>query len=191
MQDMQECERTYFRTLYEAVKVINSSLEPTEVFNTIAERTARALGAKACSLRLLDRTGKILLPGAAWGLSKGYLRKGKLDVEKSGLDRQAMAGEAVYVKNAQTDPRFQYPQAAKDEGIISVLVVPLKLEESRIIGVMRVYSDTDREFSEGEIEFLTIMANLSAIAIENARLHQALKSDYELLTAFQYQTFED
>ena len=188
---MQECERTYFRTLYEAVRVINSSLEPTEVFNKIAERTAHALGAKACSLRLLDRTGKILLPGAAWGLSKGYMRKGKLDVDKSGLDQEALAGKTVFIKNAQTDPRFQYPQAAKEEGIMSVLVVPLKLEEAKIIGVMRVYSATERDFSESEIEFLTIMANLSAIAIENARLHQALKSDYELLTAFQYQTFED
>lgn len=193
MHEMQETERTYFRTLYEAVKVINSSLEPNKVFNTIAQQTAHALGAKACSLRLLDRTGKTLMQGAAWGLSRGYIRKGSVSVEKSALDQEALSGKTVYVKNAQNDPRFQYPQAAKEEGIASVLVVPLKLEKekTKIIGVMRVYSGQERDFSESEIEFLNIMANLSAVAIENARLHQALKSDYELLTAFQYQTFED
>jgi signal transduction protein with GAF and PtsI domain len=187
----QECERNYYRTLYEAVRVINSSLEPGDLLNKVAEETAKALQVKACSLRLLDRTGTHLLPGASHGLSKGYLRKGKIEVEKSGLDKEALAGKTVHVANASTDPRFQYQDAAKAEGIISVLAVPLKLEEKKIIGVMRVYSDVQREFDESEVEFLTIMANLSAIAIENARLHQALKADYELLTAFQYQTFED
>ena len=64
-------------------------------------------------------------------------------------------------------------------------------DDGQVIGVMRVYTDQERAFSPDESEFLSIMANVSAIAIENARLHQALKSDYELLTAFQYQTFED
>jgi len=188
---MLDCERNYFKTLYEAIRVINSSLEPMDLLGKIAEQTAKALEVKACSLRLLDRSGTNLLPGASYGLSKGYLRKGKVEVTKSKLDKHALAGETVHVKDAATDERFQYQDAAKAEGIKSVLVVPLRLEDKKTIGVMRVYSDTVREFCDSEVEFLIIMANLSAIAIENARLHQALKSDYELLTAFQYQTFED
>jgi GAF domain-containing protein len=188
---MLDCERSYFKTLYEAIRVINSSLEPMELLGRIAEQTAKALEVKACSLRLLDRSGANLLPGASFGLSKGYLRKGKVEVEKSKLDKEALAGATVHVRDASTDDRFQYKDAAKTEGIKSVLVVPLKLEDKKIIGVMRAYSAEERVFTESEVEFFTIMANLSAIAIENARLHQALKSDYELLTAFQYQTFED
>lgn len=188
---MHDCERNYYRTLYEAIKVINSSLEPVDLLGRIAEQTAKAMEVKACSLRLLDRTGANLLPGASYGLSKGYLRKGKVEVLKSRLDAQALTGATVQVKDAATDPRFQYQEAAKAEGIKSVLVVPLTLVDKKVIGVMRVYSGEEREFCDSEVEFLSIMANLSAIAIENARLHQALKSDYELLTAFQYQTFED
>ncbi|MBI4806423.1 MAG: GAF domain-containing protein [Desulfovibrio sp.] len=188
---MSDCERNYYRSLYEAVRVINSSLEPMDLLNKIAEQTAKALEVKACSLRLLDKAKHNLLPGASFGLSKGYLRKGKVEVAKSKLDKEALQGKTVYVKDAATDPRFQYQEAAKTEGIISILVVPLKIEDNKIIGVMRVYSGTERTFCDSEVEFLIIMANLSAIAIENARLHQALKSDYELLTAFQYQTFED
>jgi signal transduction protein with GAF and PtsI domain len=188
---MKASERNYYRTLYEAVKVINSSLEPMDLLGKIAEQTAKALEVKACSLRLLDRSGTNLLPGASYGLSKGYLRKGKVEVAKSQLDKEALAGNPVYIKDASSDARFQYQEAAKNEGITSLLVVPLKIEDKKIIGVMRVYSGRERAFEESEVEFLTIMANLSAIAIENARLHQALKSDYEMLTAFQYQTFED
>ena len=187
---MPNCERNFYKTLYEAIKVINSSLEPMDLLGRIAEQTAKALEVKACSLRLLDRAGLNLLPGASWGLSKGYLRKGKVEVAKSRLDKNALAGETVYVAEASSDERFQYQEAAKGEGIVSVLVAPLKVED-KIIGVMRVYTGEKRGFCESEVEFLIIMANLSAIAIENARLHQALKSDYELLTAFQYQTFED
>lgn len=183
-------EGKYYRSLYEAAKVINSSLEPAVVLSTIVEQTAKALDAKACSIRLLDRTGKYLLPSGAYGLSKGYLHKGKVEVEKSALDAKVLAGEMEYIANAQADDRFQYKQAAKDEGLTSILVVPLQVE-SKVIGVMRVYTSQERAFSPDESEFLSIMANVSAIAIENARLHQALKSDYELLTAFQYQTFED
>lgn len=182
---------TYYRALYEAARVINSSLDPAAVLKTIVEQTARAMGVKACTLRLLDRAGEYLLPGATCGLSRAYLRKGKVALASSRLDKAALAGETVYIRDATTDPRFQYPEAAKAEGVVSVLVVPLMLEEKRAIGVIRVYSDVEREYTVEEKEFLTIMANLSAIALENARLHQALKADFELLTAFQFQTFED
>lgn len=188
---MPDKEQSYYRALYEAARVINSSLEPGKVLNTIATQTAKALGVKACTLRLLDRQGEYLLPGACYGLSQAYLRKGKVALSGSKLDKVALTGEPVHIQNAATDPRFQYPEAAKAEGIVSLLVVPLMLEDKKAIGVIRVYSGVERVFTAEETEFLTIMANLSAIALENARLHQALKQDFELLTAFQFQTFED
>lgn len=183
--------QTYYRTLYEVSKVITSSLDPEVVLNKIAEHTAKALKAKACNIRLLDKSKKNLTPGAFFGLSKGYLRKGKVEIKKSGIDAEALKGENVYIKDACNDPRFQYPDAAKAEGLVSIMVVPLKHEEKNVIGVLRVYSDKVREFQEDEIEFLTILANISAIAIENARLHHALKTAFELSNAFHYQTFED
>jgi GAF domain-containing protein len=55
-----------------------------------------------------------------------------------------------------------------------------------IIGVMRVYSGTEREFDEQEIKFLQAVANLSAIAIDNARLYQALRKNYDLVIENRY-----
>jgi GAF domain-containing protein len=43
-----------------------------------------------------------------------------------------------------------------------------------------------RTFDEQEIRFMDAVANLSAIALENARLHQALRRDYDLLVAHEY-----
>lgn len=186
---MSERECTYYKTLYEVAMGINSSLDPMVVLGAIVEQVAKALSAKACSIRLLDRQGKMLLSSTSYGLSKGYLRKGQVEVAKSGLDQEVLTGKVVQIKDAGGDPRFQYPEAAKEEGIASLVVLPLTVE-GRAIGVLRVYSDKERVFDAEEVDFATAIANLSAVAIENARLHQALKTDYELLTAYDY-TFHE
>jgi GAF domain-containing protein len=72
-----------------------------------------------------------------------------------------------------------------------VLVAPLFVEGSRPIGVLRVYTGERREFDDEEIGFLQAIANISAIAIENARMHQTLKRQMELINAYDYQVFED
>jgi len=183
-------ERDYYHSLYEVAKVINSSLDPTLVLDTIAQQVTKALNMKACSIRLLDSQGEKLLMSASHGLSKGYIRKGAVEVGKSGLDREVLAGNPATIRDASSDPRFQYPEKAKEEGICSLAVIPLMVED-RAVGVLRVYSGTCRDFPAEEIEFLTIIANLSAIAIENARLHHRLKLDKELQTAYDYRLFED
>ncbi|SDB14678.1 GAF domain-containing protein [Desulfonatronum thiosulfatophilum] len=183
-------EKDYYHSLYEVAKVINSSLDPSLVLDAITQQVTKALDLKACSIRLLADDGKNLLMGASHGLSKGYLRKGAVEVAKSGLDQEALSGKQVTIREACSDPRFQYPEKAKEEGISSVVVLPL-LAEEKAIGVLRGYSEQCRDFSEEEIEFLTIIANLSAIAIENARLHHRLKLDSELQTAYDYRLFDD
>jgi len=64
-------------------------------------------------------------------------------------------------------------------------VVPLMVEK-KAIGVLRVYTKEERKFDADEIKFLEAVGNLSAIALEKARLHQALRKDYDLLVAHKY-----
>ena len=120
--------------------------------------------------------------GAYHGLSDGYIRKGPVLVAESGLDKKALKGKTIWLKNAQTDDDFQYKDKARAEGIKSVLVVPL-MAEKKAIGVLRVYEAKERKFDEDETRFMEAVANLSAIALENARLHQALRKDYDLIIA--------
>jgi GAF domain-containing protein len=188
---MSEKAWNYYRTLYEVVKAVNSSLDPETVLKKVAERISWALEVKACSIRLVSPDGKYLAASASHGLSTDYLRKGRIEVDKSGIDQEALRGKAVQIKDAGADPRFQYPDAAQREGIASVAVVPLRVEDGTSLGVLRVYSGQSREFSEEEIEFLEAMADLCALAIQNAKRHESLRSDFDLLTAFEYRLFED
>ncbi len=177
--------KDYFTALYQVAKVINASLSHTEVLDKIAKLVVQTMGVKACSLRLLDSKNQKLLLGAQHGLSDGYIRKGPVLVEESGLDKKALSGVTILLKNVQTDPNWQYHDKAKSEGIKSVLVVPLMVENNAI-GVLRVYTAEEREFDSDEIKFMEAVGNLSAISLENARLHQALKRDYELLVEHKY-----
>lgn len=180
----------YFRTLADVARVVNSSLETAHVLSAVTEQTTKAVRAKGCTLRLLDRSGKRLLPSAAYGLSKEYFRKGSVELEHSEVDREVLAGKTIHILNAQNDPRFQYGEAAKKEGIVTVLVTPLMVD-GHAIGVMRIYTQTERTFDAASLDFLHAVADISAMAIENARLHQALKTDYEMLASYEHRIFED
>lgn len=190
MSNAPERFERYFRTLAAVAQSVNSSLEPENVLASVTQQVAMALDAKGCTLRLLDKSGKRLLPSAAWGLSKEYFRKGSVDLAHSEVDRQVLSGKTIHIPNAQSDPRFQYGEAAKKEGIVTVLVTPL-IVEGKPIGLMRIYTETQRDFDELEKDFLHAVAALSAMAIENARLHQALKTDYEMLASYEHRIFED
>lgn len=186
---MERYER-YYRSLFTVAMAINSSLEFKKAMQTVVQQVAEAMEVKGASIRLLNKSGKKLLPGTNFGLSKHYMRKGPVDVDKSGVDREALVGNDVYIADVTTDERFQYKEAAKAEGIVSLLVLPLEAH-GKVIGVMRFYSDRSREFDPEERKFASSVAALSALALENARLYKELKRDFETLTSFEYRIFED
>ncbi len=180
----------YFRALYSLVSAVNSSLSPDDVYAKIVEEAAKTMNAKASTMRLLDPTRKLLLATASYGLSTGYMRKGPVEVDKSGLDGDVLKGKTITLQDATVDGRFQYPEQAKAEGLISVISVPLKLADE-VIGLLRVYANVARDFSPEEIEFLEAVAQVSAIAINNARVHAELQQNYKLQNEYAYQVFED
>jgi GAF domain-containing protein len=136
------------------------------------------MGLRAASIRLLDEKRQRLVLAAACGLSAEYLAKGPVLVAHSPVDQRVLAGERVVLHDVRTEPGFEYPQEAAREGIRSVLVVPLKLQD-RALGVMRVYSARPRHFSNVGETFLASIADLVALAIERAELHALLQDQYE------------
>ena len=182
--------KDFFLALRDVALVINSSLETKEVLKKVTEQTATAMGCKASTIRLLDSTGRFLLPSAEFGLSATYMRKGPVEIKRSGMDGEVLAGRTIYLKDASSDGRFQYQESAKAEGLVSVLSVPL-LVNDKAIGLIRVYSATEREFTKDETTFMEAVAAISAVAIENSRLHEALRNNYELMSKHAYSVYED
>jgi GAF domain-containing protein len=158
--------------LYEITLAINSSLSQQRVLAEMLERIVQDLGYRAATLRLLDEERDQLELKASHGLSEAYLKKGAVDVDKSGIDRTVLTGQWVAIKDAGTDPGFQYPGAAEQEGLESLLAVPLTVRD-RVIGVLHVYTSEPHEFRPAEQAFIAAVANLGAQAIQRTRLFES------------------
>ena len=173
---MGKTENDYYQSLYEVAAALNSAHTPESVLRSIVEMTAQAMEAKGCSLMLLTPDRKLLLHTVAYGLSDWYVRKGPVSADKSISD--ALEGKPVAVLDATEDERIQYREQAKKEGIASILSAPMMLREE-IIGVIRIYTAEPCHFTMDDMYFVGVVANLGAIALENARLYDAVQKDYE------------
>ena len=161
---------TYLRLLLDVTKTITASLATDDVFNLIVSRIPEAVNVDAATIRLLDPAGRKLILKAASGLSDAYLNRGPIDAEESVL--KALEGTPITVADAANDPRIQYPDAARQEGIQSILVAPIPIR-GKISGILRLLTRTTREFAPLEIEFVAALAEQCGIAIENARIYEA------------------
>ncbi|MBA2678149.1 MAG: GAF domain-containing protein [Ktedonobacteraceae bacterium] len=169
--------KDYYTTLYQAALSISSSIEVEQVLQSIVKSIAEAMDVKGSLLRLLDSKTNQLHITASYGMSGDYLHKGPVDVNDSPIDRETLCDSFTYIPDVRTDPRFQYQEAAKREGIVSLLCVPLDVHGTAI-GVLRVYTDELRTFTDEDVKFLSILASLAAQAIENARLFDEIKKSY-------------
>jgi signal transduction histidine kinase len=162
-------------SLYEVGQLVNSTLDVNEVLDLIGRHATWLLNARAASIRLLDATGQTLTIGGSFGLSRSYLDKGPVDVENSLVDAEALRGRIVQVPEVADDPRFQYPGDARREGLRSMVTCPMRARH-RTLGVIRVYTAEPHDFTEQEQQLLMNLANLGAVAIENARDYSNLRA---------------
>ena len=156
----------YYQSLCEFAEAVTSVRSPNEVINTIVEKVAIAVGAKACSVMLLALDRKVLLHVASCGLSEEYLKKGVVSAEKS--VGGALTGEAMTFLNVAEDERIQYRDEARREGIASILSVPMMFK-GNAIGLIVVYTGEVRHFTRTDTYFVCAAANLGAIALQNAK----------------------
>jgi len=169
---MVESRVRYFDALSKAAEAINSTQSVDAVLAAIVRATAEATRVKGCALMLLDDDKKYLIHSASYGLSEHYLKKGVIMADQSLAG--AMKGGLVEVPDVCNDARLQYPAEAVKEGIAAMLCVPLTVK-GKLVGAIRIYSAQTGDFSSSVKELLTAIANLSAIAIQNARLHDSLR----------------
>ena len=135
----------------------------------------------------MDKSENKLDVSASYGLSESYLKKGPLDADKS--IAETLDGQIVLILDTLIDSRVQYPEEAKREGIASLLSVPITVK-GQIIGVLRIYTSEQRNFSDDEYELISGLADMGGIAIDNARMHDHLKAEHEKLIDETHQWFE-
>ncbi len=161
---------SYFKLFYETAQTILSSASLQVTLDTLVERSVAALRVKGGSLRLLNEQTHQLEQVASCGLSDAYLNKGVLDSDLS--VPEVLSGKVICIKNAYDDPRIQYRDEMRAEGINTMLSLPLEAS-GKSIGVLRLYSAELRSYSAEEVELVAAMAELGGLAIANARLYES------------------
>ncbi|TET95516.1 MAG: GAF domain-containing protein [Desulfobacteraceae bacterium] len=169
---MARKELAYFRIFHEVSRAILSVLDSKEVLRLIVKRIVPAMKLKASSLRLLNEKTNDLELVASRFLSKKYLRKGPLNADKS--VPEVLEGRPVLIIDAQNDPRIQYQKEKAEEGIASILSVPVQIH-NKVIGMLRLYTSSPRSFTEEEIEFVSALGEMAGLAIINARMYEKEK----------------
>ena len=157
---------------------INSSLDVKKILHNLTAELSEALGMKGVIIRLLNKENGNLQLVASHGLSEEFLDKGPLSAEKSVA--QAMKGETIIIEDVEHDERIQYRDEVIREGIVSMLVVPIKLKDD-VIGIMRLCSDVKRDYSQDIILLVNALAQTGGLAIRNASLYLALQDDMKEL----------
>lgn len=165
----------YFSTLHQLTRTIAAHMEMDKTLDTVVKEITKGMRVKGCCLLWLNTLIQELELVATYGLSQAYLAKGPLEMDKS--IPQSLEGETVLIANASKDLRIQYPEAAKKEGINSILSVPISVKE-KVRGVLRLYSSSSTPFMQEEIEFAKALADIGGIAIINAKLYQEKDNDF-------------
>ena len=171
--------RLNYDTLIKISRSLSKSRDPEEIIRMTVESIKSALDIKGCALFLINRRSKELEVAASKGLSSEYLNKGPVSALHSIADSLEDGPIAVY--DVSDDPRIQYPDAAKKEGIASILSVPIMVGDEAI-GAIRAYTSEKWEFTLDDVNFVQALAQIAGILIEMTRLYQGQNDHIEALT---------
>src|SRR3984885_9599376 len=162
-----------FESLASVSRTINSTLNLDEALRAITREACELMRARMCSLMLLDDSREWLDLRASYGAGDAYVKKPRLGVEESLIGVVVRRKKPLQVANVQADTRYQNVELARREGLVSLLSVPL-IFSGQAIGALNVYTARAYNFSNEEIKILGALAELSAIAIEKARLYERI-----------------
>ena len=113
----------YYDMIIKVTGAISECKDPEEVALLTAESVKTGFKAKGCSVFLIKKDTRELGLAASYGLSDEYLNKGPIRYMQEITEAKDQVPIAIY--DVQDDPRIQYPEAAKKEGISSLLGVPI------------------------------------------------------------------
>ncbi len=168
-----------YETLIKISRSLSRSKDPEKIIQMTVESIKTAFDIKGCALFLVNMQSKELEVAASTGLSAEYLNKGKVSVLRSIAESLEDGPVAVY--DVSDDPRIQYPEAAKKEGIASILSVPIFVGDAAI-GAIRVYTAEKWEFTLDDVNFVQALAQIAGILIEMSRLYKGQNEYIDVLT---------
>jgi PAS domain S-box-containing protein len=160
---------------------LTSTLDITRVFNVVLQRAVGSTGASAGFLALRESASGELELIVNRGYPPGTLERFKAEgwpMSHGIVERVARTGDTALVNDVGVEPNH----VAHLPTTCAQLIVPIK-KEARVLGVLSLESSRSQGFSPDDVRFTTQLAELAAIAIDNARLFHQVREGRDNLQA--------
>ncbi|CCK81390.1 GAF and ANTAR domain-containing protein [Desulfobacula toluolica] len=172
---MEKPEQTYddyIKALTDISRAITSDLFIEDLLKLIVMVTAKVTGVEICSLWIVnedEKPPKIRLK-ATQSISPEYIKDRALNLDEGVVGYVATHKKPLVLNDVLESDRFKEKEMAKKLGLVSMVGIPLITKDEKVIGVLNCFTATPHEFSETEINLLSVVANQSAVAIVNTEL---------------------
>ena len=166
--------KEYVEAVSKISEALTSGLYLEDILKLIVTVTANVMKAKICGLWLLDEKENSLSIAATQSMSSEYLKERSLKVGEGIVGLAAGEKKPIAIADVSRDDRFREKELAKKEGLVSMLSVPMMVKD-RVKGVVNCYTTFPYEFTAGDIDLLSTVANQAGVAIENAELLTRVK----------------
>lgn len=158
---------------------LTSEKDPDKLLELIIDSSLDFLHAERATVFLYDNKTKELFSKVGTGVNKKEIR---FSIETGIAGYVARTGETLIIDDPYNNPLFNKDIDSKT-GFITrdILTVPMKNYENQIIGVFQVLNKRTGKFTSEDCDYALAFASIAAVAIENARLIDEQKKQYELL----------
>jgi signal transduction histidine kinase len=175
---------TELERILEISRELTSALTLEPLLRKILTTAAELTGSEGASILLQDaHTGELRFLAAFGAVSEQVMEINiPVPAEGSIAGTILTSRQPLIVPDAQADPRL-YREVEQRTGFVvrSLLGVPLQIA-NRCVGAVEALNKRDsRGFSQEDVKTLTALAAQAAIAIENARLYEAVVDHAERL----------
>ena len=167
-----ETYEKYIKAITDISQAITSDQYLEDILKLIVMVTAKVTGVEICSLWLIDESRKpnIIRLKATQAIDPEYLKDRSLTMKEGVVGYVATHNKPLMIKDVLKEPRFKEREMAKKLGLVSMLGVPLRAKDEKVIGVVNCFTAEPHNFSDTEVNLITAVANQAAVAIMNTEL---------------------
>ena len=156
--------------LNEIAVELASILDLGPLLERVGQLLRRIIDYQMFTIMLLDDKGETLITRYAWRFGYTHAPVRRIPITSGLVGAAVREWRTINVPDVSKDPRY----LAMNPETKSELIVPL-FYKGRVIGVLDLEHTRGAFFNEGHERMLTTLGAQIAIAIENARLYQAVR----------------